>query len=115
MKDNLTFLGEIVRREAYIGFSNVVLETLLKVAQDKKLISHVFAKGNSFAIKYFSSLSGGFINRDAAKMFVDQISLPQNRNVATNDAVRDKIYEMLVDSKLKAKYTIIRKKYGCHG
>ncbi|MBE6915999.1 MAG: hypothetical protein E7471_05125 [Ruminococcaceae bacterium] len=113
MKQNKEFLELIVTRSGYIGFPTTALESLSAVAQSENLINHIFAQGKEFVLKYFAEMNGGFINYDAAKAFINNIALAENRDVLGNDAVRENIYDKLVDPGLKTKYTKLRKSVGC--
>ena len=56
----------------------------------------------------------GFANASAARTFVECIGQASNKNVAKNDSVRDKVYDMLISPQLKGRYTKARKLYGCN-
>ena len=111
MKENKRFLSKIRDREVYKDFSEEILETLTFIRQDESLISYVFSRSDAFAIKYFYSLKAGFVNRDAAKVFLKH--LETNMAVLKSDSVRYVIYDMLVDPGLKSQYTKLRKNCGC--
>jgi hypothetical protein len=113
MKENKEFLGKLVETGIYVDFSDAVLEELSSIKQNEKLVDYIFEKGTNFAIKYFSSLKDGFIDYAAAKLFIERVSSVKYKTVLLNDAVRNNIYEKLVDPTLKTKYTKLRKSAGC--
>jgi len=112
MRANEAFLEKIMTSGIYTGFEENALEQLSAIKQDENLITHVYARGSAFAIKYFSLIKAGFVDYEAAKTYVDLLSLDANRPVLKSDAVRNNVYDKLVDPVLKRKYTRLRKSYG---
>ena len=112
MRANEEFLQKIMASEIYTGFEENALEQLALIKQDVKLITHIYSRGSSFAIKYFSSMKLGFVDDKAAKKYVDLLALDTNRMVLKNNDVRNNIYDKLVDPVLKGRYTKLRKMYG---
>lgn len=96
----------------YTGFDDIALEQLSSIKQDEKLIAHVYNQGSAFAIQYFSAMEDGFVDDKAAKAFIDLLGADSNREILKSDAVRNNIYEKLVDPILKGKYTRLRKSHG---
>lgn len=113
MRNNKVFLKEIVENEDYLNFSDAVLETLSSVSQSKNLVNHIFKRGELFAIKYFASIKEGFADKEAARSFINAISLSDNRMALKNDSVRNNVYDKLIDPSLKNRYTRLRKSVGC--
>ena len=112
MRANEEFLEKIMTSEIYTGFEDNALEQLAPIKQDAKLVTHVYSRENSFAIKYFSSMKSGFVDDKAAKAYVELLALDTNRMILKSDDVRNNIYEKLVDPVLKGRYTKLRKMYG---
>lgn len=112
MKANKEFLEKIMKSGIYTGFDDIALEQLSSIKQDEKLIAHVYNQGSAFAIQYFSAMEDGFVDDKAAKAFIDLLGADSNREILKSDAVRNNIYEKLVDPILKGKYTRLRKSHG---
>lgn len=112
MQANKEFLIKIMKNEDYIGFPNNVLETLSVIPQDYLLVAHIFEKGASFAIKYFSCIKEGFVDDKAENVYLDLLAQDSNRTVLISNAVHENVYEQLNNSNLKRKYTNLRKASG---
>ena len=54
----------------------------------------------------------GFVDDKAAGKYIELLGLESNKQILKSDAVRNNIYDKLVDPVLKRKYTNLRKNNG---
>ncbi len=109
MSNNYDFLRLIMKRKAYEGLSKEVRMNLSKVYQDADCIKNILEYDITFAIQYFSSITG-FENYDAANTFVNVVE--NNAQILASDTVYDNTYEKLWNAPLKSRYTKLRKRNG---
>lgn len=107
MCNNLDFLNELMQREAFISMPEQSRMALTKVNQSAQSIRDVLTYGETFAIKYFSSMEG-FANKEAAIAFLDAIE--SSSVLLATDSIYDNTHDKLVDPRLKARYTTKRNK-----
>ena len=109
MAKNHDFLRLVIKRKAYEGLSEDVRLKLAKVYQDSNSIKNVIEYGTTFAINYFSAITG-FVDTDAARTFIEIVE--KHSPILASDKVYDNTYEKLLNGPLKARYTISRKRNG---
>lgn len=112
MRANEEFLGKVMTSGIYTDFSENAIEQLSSIAQDAQLVEHIFSRGSVFAIKYFTAMKFGFVDDKAAGKYIELLGLESNKQILKSDAVRNNIYDKLVDPVLKRKYTNLRKNNG---
>lgn len=103
MLSNKDFLLKIIKKGSYHDLSNEKLLVLSSVYQDYKILKYIEKnKDENFVIDYLSRISG-FLDTYAANTAVDIIG--SKAVWALNDAVYNNVYEKLISSGLKGKYT----------
>lgn len=111
MLESRPFLEEIRKRGCYNELNDEVFISLNLIQQDEGLLNEIFFRGESYAIRYLSSVNG-FSNLESACKFLKL--LENNTSVLQSDDVRENVYDKLVDPVLKRKYTRLRKLHGCN-
>ena len=112
MRANEEFLKKVMTSGIYTDFSENALEQLSPIKQDTQLIEHIFSRGSVFATKYFAAMKSGFVDDIAAGKYIELLGLESNKQILKSDAVRNNIYDKLIDPVLKRKYTNLRKNNG---
>lgn len=109
MAQNHDFLHRIMNEKLYKGLPEENRMQLKGIYQDKDSIIDVMEYGVEFALKYYSSIAG-FSDENAATAFVDIVE--KSPKLIASDELYKHTYDMLVSSKLKGRYTLIRKRNG---
>lgn len=109
MSQNKEFVSQVMQGKLYKGWDTESRLLLRGVYQDKDSIEDVISYGEEFALAYYSSMEG-FLNEEAATAFVSV--LEKNVGLLASDKLYDHTHEKLINGRLKAKYTNLRKKHG---
>lgn len=109
MSKNYEFVRRIMAEKFYKGFAEENRMQLNGIYQDKDSIINVLEYGNDFALRYYTSMRG-FLNEDAATEFVSIVEC--NSELIASDDLYNHTHGMLINGRLKARYTNLRKKHG---
>lgn len=109
MVQNTEFVRLVMESKSYQGFDEENRMQLVGVYQDRECLEDVLEYGDEFALEYYSSIAG-FADEEAATAFVSIVEA--NDVLLASDELYVKTHGMLVNGRLKAKYTNARKRRG---
>lgn len=109
MSKNKEFVTQVMREKLYKGWDAEARQLLNGVYQDKDSIEDVISYGEEFALKYYSSMEG-FWDEEAATAFISV--LERMVVLLASDELYQHTHDKLINGRLKAKYTNLRKKNG---
>ncbi len=109
MVQNTEFVRLVMESKSYQGFDEENRMQLVGVYQDRECLEDVLEYGDEFALEYYSSIAG-FVDEEAATTFVSIVEA--NDALLDSDELYVKTHGMLVNGRLKARYTNARKRRG---
>lgn len=109
MTKNKEFLRLVMESKFYQGYSEENRMQLVGVYQDRECLEDALDYGDEFALEYYSSIAG-FANEEAATSFVSIVET--NDILLHSDKLYAKTHGMLINGRLKARYTNARKRKG---
>lgn len=107
MIQNHDFLYDMQDAKEYVEVSKDVRMQFVDILQDSESLKNIMSYGENFALEYLLKIQG-FKDYEAAKTFIDIVL--DNDLLKSSQALYDHTHEKLLNSSLKFKYTMCRKR-----